>query len=481
MVIHIFLVVLIALIVLMCVTAIIYLYYKRSLVQKALDDAWSRMSVQSLEAEHRTQLTLRISSIVGSNLEQQSILPQILDLLSRHFSYATLRLVIYREHDSFALIRPESSDDEILELAGLLDIVCQTGVIHLDEPLAQALHVPVSDGRYLFNLPIVHGDRFAGSLIISATKDLSIPDQRFLRDLVPALTAALRNHSLTDRFGRAVDSRVRDYLMSYSVYPAGEIREAGILFVDLVGFTAQAERLSPESIVSFLNIFFSRCQEIIGRRGGIINKFLGDGFMAMFGAPVSDSYFARHLLEAANDILCSEPELAQIALSYGIEKFGIALGAEIGQVLAGTIGSDSRLEYTLMGDVVNIASRLEGLTRFFGVTFLVGENLAKSETQWYFRNLGKIRPKGKKRALSIYESLGPDECIHDDLVTRAKIFEKGMLEYQNRNFESALFIWETLPSDSSDQALHWYQQQAREYIASPPAPSWDGTENFRIK
>jgi class 3 adenylate cyclase len=445
----------------------------------ALDEAWSRQSVQALESEHRIQLTLRISSIVGSNIAPESMLPQILDILSRHFSRSDLRLLMYRGSHTFALFMPQSSVEETVDTPGLLEVLCHTGFLSADERLAGDLRIGDRSKSRLYNLPIIHGDTFAGTLVLASESELPVSDQRFLRDIIPALAAALRNHSLTDRFGRAVDSRVRDHLMSASARPGGEIREAGILFVDLVGFTAQAESLSPERIVEFLNAFFSRCQTIIAARGGIINKFLGDGFMAMFGVPQADPEFARRLLEAGHDIIAAGPEFEALARGYGIGNFGMALGAEAGSVLAGTIGSSERLEYTLMGDVVNVASRLEGLTRFFGVGFLAGEGVRTASSLWTFRNLGRIRPKGKSRSLDIFEVIGPEDSVDEPTRRRIGLFEEGLSRYQARDFSGALALWASV--EPRDKALEWYRSQASAYLESPPPESWDGAENFRAK
>ncbi|HPO02104.1 MAG TPA: adenylate/guanylate cyclase domain-containing protein [Treponemataceae bacterium] len=454
---------------------------ERANSRKALDEAWRRQAAQAGDAEKRNRLTLRISSVVGSNLEQESILPRILDLLSRYFTDAELRLLAYRGNNSFAITLPQSSREEAIERPGFAEVFSRTGFIALDEESAALLRFQSGTRLFHYNLPIVQGDTYSGSLLLSSPAELSAPDQRFLADLVPSLAAALRNQTLTDRFGRAVDSRVRDHLMSLSGRAQGELREAGILFVDLVGFTAQAERLSPVEIVHFLNAFFTRCQSIVSARGGVINKFLGDGFMAIFNAPSPVPDFPRRVLEAGNGIIAAIPDFEILARQCGIEGFAVALGAEIGGVLAGTIGSSERLEYTLMGDVVNVASRLEGLTRFFGVRFLSGEALASAVPDWSFRGLGRIRPKGKSRALGIYEVLGPSGSVDPLILASATLFEKGLAAYQGRAFEASLELWSNLLPSAQDKALSWYRSQAAAYIKNPPPPEWDGTETFHTK
>ena len=345
--------------------------------------------------------------------------------------------------------------------------------------LSPLLAFRAENETFQYNLPIISDDRFAGNLVLANRERLNNVDQRFLGNLVPVLTAALRNKRMADRFDSAVDWRVRDHLMAGSTRPAGELREAGILFVDIVGFTTQAESLPPEKIVSFLNDFFSRCQECVKSHNGLINKFLGDGFMAIFGAPRDDPSYAVSLLETGMSILGEAVKLSEIAKSYGMSNFTVAIGGETGSVLAGTVGSADRMEYTLIGDTVNVASRLEGLTRFFGVRFLAGESLQKKAGGWHFRNLGRIKPKGKTHALNIFEVLGPEGSVPREKIDESARFEKALHLYQSRNFTEALEIWDS--SEKDDPAIKWYRTRAHENIVDPPAENWDGSEIFRSK
>ncbi len=466
---------------LICAFLCVLLIRERRASKKALDEAWSALSVQTYEAERRHRLTLNISSEVGSILQSRSMLPQILKLLSEFYAPAELRLLVYRGKQTFGLIIPRNDDEEIIKSPILLLECSKTGFLAVDGSVTPLLRLNQRQFPFLYNLPIIHDDHFAGALVLSCPEKLSKSNQRFLNDMLPSLTAAMRNNRLSERFGKAVDFRVRDHLMSSPMQPDGEVLEAGILFVDIVGFTTQAERLSPDSIVKFLNDFFSCCQAIIAENGGIINKFLGDGFMVIFGAPQRDVNYARNLLRTAHRIIASIPELVIMAKGYGLEGLRIALGAEVGAVLAGTVGSDERLEYTLIGDVVNIASRLEGLTRFFNVIFLAGQSLKKAVPDWHYRALGKIRPKGKTQSLDIFEVLGPPGSVDGKILERSTLFENALVKYQKRDFTGALVDWNSLNSGGADAAIDWYRSKAQDYLACGPESDWDGTEVFRSK
>jgi len=435
-------------------------------------------TAQTLDAERRNRLTLNISSTVGSVVLIKAMIPQILDLLSDHFKPAEVRLVDCLGKNEYCVLFPNNKEEKISGKRGILEMCGTSGFLPPGNPLTPLLAIKSENQAFQYNLPIISDDRFSGNLVLANRERLNAVDQRFLGNLVPVLTAALRNKRMADRFDSAVDWRVRDHLMAGSKRPAGELREAGILFVDIVGFTTQAENLPPEKIVSFLNEFFSRCQECVNRNNGLINKFLGDGFMAIFGAPRDDPDYAISLLETGISILEEAVKLAEVARSYGMSNFTVSLGGETGNVLAGTVGSADRMEYTLIGDTVNVASRLEGLTRFFGVRFLAGEALRKKADGWYFRNLGRIKPKGKANALNIFEVLGPRDSISQEKIDEIARFEKALSLYKACHFREALDAWTT---EREDPAVKWYRARANENILNPPAENWDGSEIFRSK
>jgi len=444
-----------------------------------IDEIIRNAAAQTLDAERRNRLTLNISSTVGSVMLIKAVIPQILDLLADHFKPAEVRLMDYLGKNEFCVLFPNNREEKISGQTGILELCGTSGFLPPGSPLSPLLAFKSENEAFQYNLPIINDDRFAGNLILANKERLNPVDQRFLGNLVPVLTAALRNKRMADRFDSAVDWRVRDHLMAGSTRPAGELREAGILFVDIVGFTTQAENLPPEKIVSFLNEFFARCQKSVKSHNGLINKFLGDGFMAIFGAPRDDPDYADSLLETGMSILEEAVRLAEVAKSYGMSNFAVAIGGETGSVLAGTVGSADRMEYTLIGDTVNVASRLEGLTRFFGVRFLAGESLQKKASNWQFRNLGRIKPKGKSHALNIFEVLGHKDSISQEKIDEISQFEKALSLYQTRNFKEALDAWAT--AGKEDPAVKWYRARANENISDPPAENWDGSEIFRSK
>ena len=228
-----------------------------------------------------------------------------------------------------------------------------------------------------------------------------------LADTFNDMTASLAEKEfMRDTFGRVVDPNVRDYLMKNGVALQGESCEVTVLFCDIRSFTAMSEKMKAEEVVSLLNRYFTVLGKCITAHGGIINKYIGDAIMAMFGVPVKngrhaqDAYLAslemRKALENLNQELCTE---GKSPLSFGI-------GIHTGKVFAGTIGAADRMEYTIIGDTVNTASRMESLCKTYGTDILLSEatlvQLEKSIREKEVRFVDAAVIRGKEDLIKVY-------------------------------------------------------------------------------
>ena len=181
----------------------------------------------------------------------------------------------------------------------------------------------------------------------------------------------------------------------------GERKHVTVLFADVVAFTPFAERASPEVAVGFLNELFSLLSEIVFRHGGTLDKFIGDSVMAIFGAPNPQDDAAERALATAEDM----HRFVEASAGQWKEKYGfdvkLAIGVSTGEALVGNLGSEARLEYTAIGDVVNVAARLEGLARP-GQTLVTGEVTKAAET-FDFNSLGEHPVRGKSAPVAVFE------------------------------------------------------------------------------
>ena len=206
-----------------------------------------------------------------------------------------------------------------------------------------------------------------------------------------------------DLLGKVVSKEIADELLSKEIELGGEEREITILFSDIRGFTTLCEGKSPEIILNLLNEYFSEITRVIELHGGVVDKFIGDAVMALFGAPIAQTNAPSNAIAAGRDILAVVQEVNQSFTDKGIESIEIGIGINTGKVVLGNMGSQSRLNYTAIGDGVNIASRIEGLCKEYSVSLIVSESTMAQAPESSYQELGEVQVKGKTERLKIYQ------------------------------------------------------------------------------
>lgn len=224
-------------------------------------------------------------------------------------------------------------------------------------------------------------------------------------DSVNRMAGELREREiLKGTLTRYVSQDVVNQVLADREMPAlrGQRRHITVLIADIRGFTALSQRIPPEALVAFLNRFLERMIEIILRHRGTLDKFLGDGVLAIFGAPLDDKDHRQHAIEAANEMLDAVDKLREsLHSAHGVDlRIGIAL--HCGSAVVGNIGSEQRMEYTAIGDVVNVTSRIESLNKEFGTELLVSDALSEGlEDQFDFRDVATVQPRGVDRPMRV--------------------------------------------------------------------------------
>jgi adenylate cyclase len=189
------------------------------------------------------------------------------------------------------------------------------------------------------------------------------------RQFEASIAAATARDHVTNLFGQHVSPQVVERLLAAGSTTASDTRQVAVMFVDIRGFTAAARTRTPQEVVDRLDAAFEVLVEIVDRNGGIVNKFLGDGFLALFGAPFDDPDAAKHAVVAAREMLAAIDQ-HNVGSDWPLR---IGIGLHLGNVVAGSVGSPRRKEYTVIGDTVNFASRIEGLNKEFGSQLLVSD------------------------------------------------------------------------------------------------------------
>ncbi|QYX33154.1 GAF domain-containing protein [Sphaerospermopsis torques-reginae] len=257
----------------------------------------------------------------------------------------------------------------------------------------------------------------------------------------------------------------------------GERKEVTILFSDIRGYTTLTENLGAAEVVSLLNQYFETMVESVFHYEGTLDKFIGDALMAVFGAPLPLENHAWRAVESALDMRRRLEEFnhRRIVQSQPQIKFGIGISS--GEVVSGNIGSQKRMDYTVIGDGVNLSSRLEGVTKEYGCDIIISEFTYKlcSDLLWV-RQLDTIRVKGKHQAVNIYELIG-DRSIPLDANTQEFLYyyDAGRNAYVSRNFTQAIASFEIAKRiRPTDQAVNIHLKRAYNYQKTPPPNSWDG-------
>ena len=221
------------------------------------------------------------------------------------------------------------------------------------------------------------------------------------RQFVASIRAATARDRVTDLFGQHVSPQVVERLLAEGAGGASDISRVAVMFVDFRGFTAAARSRTPQEVVDRLDGAFAILVDVLEKHGGIVNKFLGDGFLALFGAPFETSDAARQAVIAAREMVSA---MVQVNAGSGW-PLRIGIGVHLGEVVAGSIGSPRRKEYTVIGDTVNFASRLEGLNKEFNSQLLISSAVreALGEAVIDARSLGEVTVRGYDRAFEVWQ------------------------------------------------------------------------------
>jgi adenylate cyclase len=258
----------------------------------------------------------------------------------------------------------------------------------------------------------------------------------------------------------------------------GERKDVTILFSDIRGYTTLTENLGAAEVVSLLNQYFETMVEAVFNYEGTLDKFIGDALMAVFGAPLPlTENHAWRAVQSALDMRHRLEEFNQRRIIQAQPQIHIGIGISSGEVVSGNIGSHKRMDYTVIGDGVNLSSRLEGVTKEYGCDIILSEFTYKlcSDRLWV-RQLDKIRVKGKHQAVNIYELIG-DRTTPLDANTQEFLshYHNGRTAYLGRDFLKAIASFEAAKRIRPlDQAVNLHLERSRNYQQFPPPDSWDG-------
>lgn len=259
----------------------------------------------------------------------------------------------------------------------------------------------------------------------------------------------------------------------------GQKEELTVMFSDIAGFTTISERTDPEELIVQLSEYFDELTRIMGDNRGTVDKYIGDGIMAFWGAPVQDDDHAVNACSAG--LACCEriAELNRKWESEGKRPFVTRIGISTGETVVGNVGSSERMNYTVMGDNVNMASRLEGANKLYGSRLIVSDRTYESASdRFLFRLLGRTALRGRTEETTIYELVGRKAAADaDETAALCRDFTAGVEAYLARQWDRAFAIFSDLSSKMpGDAPTAFYLSRCREYVDAPPGADRQGEE-----
>jgi len=264
---------------------------------------------------------------------------------------------------------------------------------NMDKPIVMPEAVP----PLMFFTHIVKGIMlFMAGLITGIVTD------KLKKGFLKSYQTVSEKNKIMNMFGQHVSPEVMEKLLQQKSEMEGEIRSVCVMFLDIRNFTTFSESRSPQEVFTYLNSLFEFMIEIVNRNHGVINKFLGDGFMAVFGAPFSDGRDSQNAVKAAREVIQT---LHQEVLSGRIQPTNVGIGLHTGNAVTGNVGSSQRKEYTIIGDVVNLASRVESLNKQFDSQLLISDAVknAIGKEAADAISLGKVAVKGRLDPVEVFK------------------------------------------------------------------------------
>ena len=275
---------------------------------------------------------------------------------------------------------------------------------------------------------------------------------------------------------RYVPARVVDQLLESGEDALGGVYQtATVLFSDIRSFTTISEQIGARATVTMLNEYFSNMVDLIDQHDGILDKYIGDAIMAVFGAPFTGEQDAENAVLTAWDMFDALDKLNLDRLARGDAAIKIGLGLNTGKVVVGNIGSTRRMDYTVIGDAVNLAARLEGATKQYGARFLISEftwACLPVFLQAGFRMVDLIRVKGKLEPVSIYEGMGRSI----DAIPYADDWRNALIAYRSQDWSTARQLFENIQKsrNDSDSVITLYLERIMAFENDAPSADWDG-------
>ena len=286
-------------------------------------------------------------------------------------------------------------------------------------------------------------------------------------------------------FGKYVSSQVVKELLKHPelLKLGGQKKNLTIFFSDIRSFTTLSEGMDPQDLVNFLNEYLTEMTNIAFENDGVVDKYIGDAMMAFWGAPIEDPEHPMKACRAALQMLDKLEELKLKWKEEGKPQINIGIGLNTADVTIGNMGSEARFDYTVMGDGVNLASRLEGINKQYKTHVIISQfTYERVKDKFITRMIDKVAVKGKKEPVVIYELISEKKELPETKQKVLKLFEKGLQLYFAADFKEAKrYFAAALKLDPNDGPSSVFLERCETLEQNPPPPDWDGVFVMKTK
>lgn len=291
------------------------------------------------------------------------------------------------------------------------------------------------------------------------------------------LTESRERRKIRGMFSTMVSDRVLEWLEDHpeSFSLEGHTTTATVMFSDIADFTALSEHLEPERLIRLLNMYLTPVTDVILADRGYLDKYVGDSVMAVWGAPYYD---AQHAYRACRSALAQQQLLERlndrIEIEFGV-RLRVRMGINSGEVTAGNMGSERKFQYTVIGDAVNLASRLEPINRDVDSRILIGEDTqALIGDRLVTRQLGRFIVSGREQAVTVYELIGEPDAVAPETLAHCRAYETALADFCRRDWDTAESKLAAILAASDDGPSRWLRDRVQAMRITPPPPEWQG-------
>jgi len=383
--------------------------------------------------------------------------------------------------DGHVLVKPDYAVGYEVVIVLLSGLLLAIGLPLLSAPRAVLLSVVVLGVLVCMNLWLYMGY----GLVLPLASVLTMAVTAFGLNMSYGYFVESRSkRELANLFGTYVPPELVDEMVkdpdSYSMQATN--RELTVMFCDMRGFTKMSEQMEPTQLQALLTGVFSRLTTLIRANRGTIDKYMGDCVMAFWGAPVETAEHAHLAVKSAMEMAHAVREINAEHRANGLPEIGIGIGLNTGTMCVGDMGSNIRRSYTVIGDAVNLGSRLEGLSKVYGVDIVVSESTKKLAPEFAWQELDKVRVKGKEQAVSIHWPMAPLERIGSEVADEGKTWATFLRAYRAQNWDQADVLLINLMRMNAKKYLYQlYAERVASMRLLPFDPTWDGATNFETK